>query len=168
MKLAWKSAGALFLVAAACSTESENRLPTAVERVLIDASQLELMTLDPTPLSMTGATPPESDQLHGYAITGRARLTDAQPKTELVDLILRGIRESDGRVAACFNPRHAVRAVNGGKTVELVICFECLSLQAYGDALPGSGTKLNVLVANSVESSVNRIFSSVGLTVGQK
>ena len=41
--------------------------------------------------------------------------------------------DSKGLVAGCFNPRHGIRATAGGKTVELVICYECLSMKVYVD-----------------------------------
>ncbi|MBL8859946.1 MAG: hypothetical protein JNL28_15670 [Planctomycetes bacterium] len=165
MKLDWKPAGALLLGALSCTTAVDNRLPKEAERVLIGATSLELMALDPTPLALTPGDARAADQLHGYAITGRARLTDPQRCTEVADLILRAVRESDGRAAACFNPRHGIRAVYEGRTLELVICFECLSMQVFGDALGASGAQQNVLISNSGEGSINRIFKGEGLAV---
>ena len=49
----------------------------------------------------------------------------------LVAALKKGVEENDGTVANCFNPRHGIRATHEGNTVELVICFECLSMQAY-------------------------------------
>jgi hypothetical protein len=31
----------------------------------------------------------------------------------------------DGNGARCFEPRHGIRATDGKKSVDLVICFEC-------------------------------------------
>ena len=33
--------------------------------------------------------------------------------------------------AACFIPRHGIRMTSGRDTVDLVICFECLSVNVY-------------------------------------
>jgi hypothetical protein len=36
-------------------------------------------------------------------------------------------------VAGCFIPRHGLRLKGGGKTVDLVICFQCLSAEVFVD-----------------------------------
>jgi hypothetical protein len=50
-------------------------------------------------------------------------------KTENCKTILaaldKGIKDAPNRAAACFKPRHGVRATHDGKTVDLVICFVC-------------------------------------------
>jgi hypothetical protein len=53
----------------------------------------------------------------------------------------RGHRRSLLQSAACFNPRHDIRATHEGKTVDLVICYECFSLQVFlGDTKAGALT----------------------------
>jgi hypothetical protein len=34
-------------------------------------------------------------------------------------------------VARCFDPRHGIRATSGETVADLVICFECLQIEAY-------------------------------------
>jgi len=41
--------------------------------------------------------------------------------------------KSDGNGAKCFDPRHGIRATAKGKTVDLVICFECNWVYVYYD-----------------------------------
>ena len=50
---------------------------------------------------------------------------DAEVRKEIVTALDKGIGESDGNWAKCFDPRHGIRVQREGKTVELVICFEC-------------------------------------------
>lgn len=145
-----------------CSSGRGERLPAAAEDVLRAASELEVFALDPTPMD-DGAGSGQS--LHGFQILGSARITDSRQRDELVGLILRGIRKSDGSVALCFNPRHGLRAVHEGRTLELVICFECLFMQAHGEAAAPGGGHVNVLTAQSVEPEVTRIYEAAGLRI---
>lgn len=147
---------------ACCSTARGNRLPAAAEDVLRGASELEIFALDPMPLDEGSDT---SGTLHGFPILGAARITDASLRDELVGLVLRGIRESDGSVAACFDPRHGLRAVHEGRTLELLICFECLQIHAHGEVATPSGGYEILLTAQSVEPAVTRIYEAAGLRI---
>ena len=65
----------------------------------------------------------------------------------------RGHRRSLLQSAACFNPRHGIRATHDGKTVDLVICFECFSLQVFlGD------TKAGALTTDSPPPTFDRVL----------
>ena len=44
-----------------------------------------------------------------------------------------GIASSDGGIAACFIPRHAMHTVHNGETVDYVICFQCLQIKVIRD-----------------------------------
>ena len=43
----------------------------------------------------------------------------------------RGVARSDGTMAKCFWPRHALRLEADGKVTDYVICFECLQFRSY-------------------------------------
>lgn len=156
----------LFTVAA-CSSSTENRLPAQAEAALRTARSMELLALDPTPLAR-GAAVPEGGTFHDYPILGRATLADAVQAKALGELVLRGIRESDGTAAACFNPRHGIRVSQDGRTLDLVICYECLSLSVHGDLLGSGGPRLGLLTAQRVESGVSAIFEGAGLKTAPK
>jgi len=126
-------------------------------RVLRSPDQLELLTLHPYPHESPPLDPEED--FHGYRVLGRARLVGAQVQQDLLELIREGVRRSDGTAAACFNPRHGVRAVRGDEAVELVICYECLTLRVHG---PG-GAREGHTTSSAVEAGVERIFRGVGL-----
>lgn len=44
-------------------------------------------------------------------------------------------RHWSGAVAACFSPRHGVRAVVEGTVHDLLICYECASAEIYRDSV---------------------------------
>ena len=150
-----------------CSSSEENRLPTEAERALVTARSLDLFALDPVPLAKD-APAPEKGAFHDYAILGHAKLTDAVQAKALGELVVRGIRESDGTVAACFNPRHGIRVTQDGRTLDLVICYECLSLTAHGDLLGAPDARLGLLTAQRVEPGITAIFEGAGLKLASK
>jgi len=115
---------ALLLGASSCSNQ---KLPPRTVAVLEQADQFELLALSPTST--------KSDQsFHGYAVLGAAKISQTDTRRRLVSALRQSMRESDGTLAACFHPRHGIRATRNGKQVDLVICFECLSFELYGDS----------------------------------
>ena len=125
---------------------------------------MELLSLDPTPLP-PAAPPPALGVFHGYKITGRAALSDAGKRKALGELVLRGIRESDGRQAKCFEPRHGIRFEQDEKVLELVICYECLSIEAFGNVFAAGLEPRTVLTSNAVEPAVTNAFNELGLKI---
>lgn len=134
-------------------------VPAREAALLRDAAALELMALDPSPPTPADLADPA--RFHGYRVLGRATVTDPATRLALLDLLARGARENDGTVAACFNPRHGVRAELGGRTAELVICFECLSWQVFGD-----GARVaNGDTAATHEPEVSALYRAAGLAI---
>ena len=74
----------------------------------------------------------DSDRFHGYLVLGKAEVETAADQVEIIDAIERGIKESDGSAAKCFDPRHGIRVFRGTTKRDYVICFECLQLDIFG------------------------------------
>ncbi|MEJ7732513.1 MAG: hypothetical protein WKG00_25320 [Polyangiaceae bacterium] len=92
--------------------------------VLAGADSLVLYKLDPE-RAQTGP-----DAFHGFRILGRTPVS-ATSRGAVVALVDGMIRDSDGVVAKCFDPRHGISARKGDATVDLVICFECYQMYVY-------------------------------------
>ena len=107
---------------------NKNHLPAAAMTTLQQADQFELISLDPR-----FHNPPEKDSFHGYRILSRVIISDKNTRQKLISALRQGMRESSA-MAACFNPRHGIHAVRKGKQADLVICFECLHVELFGDA----------------------------------
>src|SRR5262249_56401493 len=71
------------------------------------------------------------DGFHGWKVLGSTTVKDAETVKKLAAAFKKGVEENNGIVAACFNPRHGIRLTHDGKTVDLVICFECFSVQEF-------------------------------------
>jgi len=72
---------------------------------------------------------PKIEMFHGFEVLGRAEIVDTNERKELVEALKNGVAEGKKlEPLACFDPRHGIRAVKGGTNVDLVICFECLTI----------------------------------------
>jgi hypothetical protein len=97
------------------------------------AEAIELYSLDP------GADVKEpidaKKGFHGWKVLGKTTVKDAKTRKKIVAAMYQGLEASDGTAAKCFNPRHGIRVTADGKTVDAVICYECLQVQFHaGDA----------------------------------
>lgn len=61
---------------------------------------------------------------HNFPILGRKELTDPALKARLVNTLYRDLRRG-GPEYSCFTPSHGLRAVRGGRTIDVVICYSC-------------------------------------------
>ena len=103
-------------------------LSKEAKAVLDQAEQIELYSLDPAggPLKKDA----EKNGFHGWKVLGKTKLADAKTSKKVMAAIYKGIPEGFGP-AGCFHPRHGIRATLKDKTVDLVICFECMSMTVY-------------------------------------
>jgi hypothetical protein len=106
------------------------RVAAKLEDVELTEATVLLYSLDPK--GGIGYKVNTEDVFHGFRVLGRAPIAKVEDKGALVAAFARGIRESDGIVAACFNPRHGIRLIYRKRTFDFVICFECLSVMTYG------------------------------------
>jgi len=106
--------------------QEENKLPVEVVKVLEKAGELEVY-------SLSGDREKGKDGLRGFKVLGKTTVK-GEAAGKLVAVVKKGVEEG-GDGARCFIPRHAIRATHDGKTVDLVICFECHWVYVYtGDA----------------------------------
>ena len=115
----------------------DNKIPEAIRKVLAEAEEIEVISLE-----LDGELTDEEHRkyvegkagFHAHKPLGSVRVEDKDARKRLVRALLDGIAKSKpGDRADCFRPRHGLRATAGGKTVELVICFECWSVSVYAD-----------------------------------
>jgi hypothetical protein len=114
-------------LAAESTTEHQNIIPDEARVILEHADQFELLSLNPR--LQEG---PRERSFHGYLVLGKTVVRDAEDQKYIVSAFERGVAENGGVAAACFNPRHGIRANSGGRRVDFVICFECRQVQVFG------------------------------------
>jgi hypothetical protein len=112
----------------------QNRIPEAVERLFDKAETFELYSLDPERRTdKEGKVVEVKDGFHGWQVLGKTEVKGEAERKRLVDALRLGAEDNFGMVAGCFIPRHGLRLKGGGKMVDLVICFQCLQVQVFGD-----------------------------------
>lgn len=121
--------------------------------ILESGERFELLALEPMPLEK-----PTPEAFCGYEVRGRAPVDPATGRAAL-RLVQEGILASDGSVAACFNPRHGIRVESPAGTCDLVICYECLSMQVFVDGAHAE----NVLTSEEVEPRISMLWLRLGL-----
>jgi hypothetical protein len=145
---------------AGCSTlAAENEPPAPVRKALENPDSFVLYSLDPKSEGEGNDAAEADDSLfHGYPVLGKIEIEDAAERKKLENAFLRGVAESDGTVAGCFIPRHGIRVTQGKSTIDLVICFQCLSTTVYIDGERSQGfllTKSPQPVFDAVLRSAN-------------
>jgi hypothetical protein len=120
----------------------KNELPPAIWAVLEKPDRYELLSLcsvgpltlpDGTLQPQTRPADPTTKAVysHGFLVLGGVTLTDAKARQRVNGALRDSMRDWPQVFAGCgFQPRHAIRAVRGGKTVELLICFHCGDMEA--------------------------------------
>jgi hypothetical protein len=128
-------------------------LPTPVVGVLESADSYEIYRLEPN-----GAEAPKAGEevFHNHVILGRAEVKDKQLQTKITDIVNKGVGQG-GTQAKCFNPRHGIHAVRGTSTVDLVICYECSTVEV------GDNGRWSTVTTGDVQSDLDAAFRSAGL-----
>jgi hypothetical protein len=152
---------ALALIVPLRAAEEKNKVPEAVEAILDKADAIELYSLDP-------ARPKDKpkDEFHGWRVLGHTTVKDDDARKALVAALVKGAEDNKGVAANCFNPRHAIRATHDGKTVDLVICFECMQVQGYTD----KSDKSNVyfLVTKGPQGEFDKLLKAAKVPLPEK
>jgi hypothetical protein len=130
-------------------------IPHAAWNALNDADRYELLSLNPH-LS-------ESDY-YGHEILGQTLIQDAAVRERLNNALQAGVRASDGRAYACFNPRHGIRVTHAGVVTDFLICFECRQVQVWR----GDQEIAHFLVSDSPQAVFDDVLKSADVPLAPK
>jgi hypothetical protein len=135
--------------------KGQARIADEIEKIPASNAKLFLYSLDPHDVSRFEGKLPENSakSFHWMPILGSVEIIPLQEKTNLLGALAKGVRESDGLEANCFDPRHGLRIVTKTATNDFVMCFECLQVQASG--FPSSG---NFLTSGSPAGTFNKFL----------
>ncbi len=133
----------------------EDELPAGVKSMLDKAESIELYSLDPEPKGVG-----KGEKLHGWAVLGKATV-----KGKDLEAIVKAVEGAvgKGRGAKCFLPRHAIRVTSGGKTADLLICFECEWVYVYE-----GGKKTADPTVSNVQPVLDRVLKAAGVPLPGK
>ena len=94
---------------------------------------------------------------HGYKLLGKIAVSAVDVQTRLVSALESGIAKSTGPGARGFVPRHGIHAVSGGKTVDLLICFECSWVRVFSG---GVETPAAVVTTNDPQPVFDQVLQA--------
>ena len=93
-----------------------------VTEALQQADVIHVLSLSPYP----AATPAE--RFHEWPVLGTVAVTDPRTLSRVTAALQ--VQQAVG-LTTCFWPRHGIRMNLRGQPLDLVICFECLQVQAH-------------------------------------
>ena len=117
-----------------------NVLPPDLQQVLDSAHSAVIYSLDPN------GDPQKGRSLHNVSILGHAKL-DAVETHQAAQAFNQAVKGWDNMMAACFNPRHALRINSNGHIYDYLLCYECHQIEVFVD----DSLKVDIGAAGSPE-----------------
>lgn len=159
---------ASILGGALAGEERRNAMPAEAQAILEKASPYELLSLEPS-----GSDDDEDkkvEKFHGWRVLGKTAIKEADARKMVLTALVKGMAENDGSAAKCFNPRHGLRAVHDKKTVDLVICFECLQVEVYvdGKQVHPAGARGPFLTSESPQPTLDKLLKDAKVPLARK
>ena len=137
-----------------------------------DPDQLFLYSIDGK--HSTSKTPEEAKiaegwpvvgHLYDHQVLGKVEVTNCRQVREVLAAVRRSIWKPPERGANCFWPRHVVRVVKGGETIDMVICFECSRYEVYREGK--RTTETTQLLSRDDESLFDKLLSDAGIPLAK-
>jgi hypothetical protein len=132
------SAMFLLLLLSTAARPADRSLPDQAKTILEKASESDVYSLEPL------EKVDKAKALHGWKVLGKTTVKKAAARKALLTALTKGIAEPGRGGAKCFDPRHAIHATYEGKSVDLVICFECGWVYVYLDGNDKTSAELEV------------------------
>ncbi|WP_460735227.1 hypothetical protein [Lysobacter tyrosinilyticus] len=134
----------------AVASDRPNALPAEAAQALHSTGHAVIYSLEPW-------DDPDKKvaRLQGYEILGQSDLSDAQ-RSIAVDAFDSAIAGWDGAMAACFDPRHALRIQFKGHAYDVLLCYSCQQVEVFRDGkmLGGAGAAGSPKVLNDLMASL--------------
>lgn len=150
---------ALVLPGCSASSDEDSKMPAELRIALEKGTEFELFSLRPA--NPDNPIPPDS--FHDETILGKTMVKDAEARNRLVTALKKAVYESQG-APGCFNPRHGIRVTYKGRTVDLVICFECWQVMAY----VGDERVKGFMVHESPQAVFDEILKEANVPLAEK
>ena len=98
-----------------------------------------------------------------WTVLGQVDPVAETDRAKIVKALWKGIAESDGTMAKCFDPRHAIRVTHRGRTVDCVICFACLQAE-----FTEGGRSTVVAITATPQPIFDAVLSASGVPLAPK
>jgi hypothetical protein len=127
-----------------------NRIPEDLDRSLDQAEVFELYSLN-------SFKPGEG--FHGFSVLGKKEIKSDKDRKKLLEVLRLGVEDNYGFVSPCFSPRHGIRLKKGAETIDLVICFQCSSVQVFKNDKKDQG----FLISDGPQKTFNAVLKAAGV-----
>jgi hypothetical protein len=105
-----------------------------------------------------------SESFHGYPVLGKVEVSDLGQRQHLIAALKDGVARNDVPPPSCFWPRHGLRVVENGKTVEYIICFECYQF----DEFVGGKKLRHGTISSAVQPTFDAPLKAAGVPIAPK
>jgi len=153
MRVRLRTFASLALLVAGSTCTAGEGLPPALDEALSSVQRVELYSLEPWADRKDSAP---RGRLHGFKVLGHAAL-DGSAAMKAIAAFRAAVATGNDAVAACFDPRHALRVVAGEHVYDLLLCYACGQLEVFdGDhhlawiSASGSSDDLDRLLGSSL------------------
>jgi hypothetical protein len=130
-------------------------MPSVAWEPLTNADEYELFSIQPDL---------RPGDLSHFKVLGKVAISDPQLRAKLNAALQRGVRQSDGLRAKCFNPRHGIRVTRNGVATDFVICFECKQVEVWR----GGQRLADFTVTNSPQATFDEVLTAAGVPLAPK
>lgn len=134
-----------------------NKLPEDVLSVLEKADKIEILSIDPV-FKKEKDVDKTKEKFHGYQVIGKIEVKEEVRKKIISSFLEDMVGKNE--MAKCFEPRHAIHAVLGEKTVDLVICFRCQQFNVYVNS---STTSKTYAISKAPEPIFDKVLIDAGI-----
>jgi hypothetical protein len=144
-----------FLTKQTTKAEIQKAFPADSHPVFMNADKLTLYSLKPEKQTNS------AESFHDYVVLGKTEIDTLKHQLELKTAFVAAMAGANS--GGCINPRHGLRAESKGRTIDLVISFECQKFMVYsGDQTGEAG----INPAN-LEDPFNQILQNAGVATGK-
>jgi hypothetical protein len=147
---------ASILIALAAAGSVGNAIPIDASKALHSAHNAVFYSLEPW-----SPHPNPKPALYGFSILGEKRI-DGPSFVAVVKEFEAAVERSDDRMAACFDPRHAIRVTSGKHRYEFLLCYACHQMAVYRD-----GKRVAMLGAAGSSKPLNALLAQLNLPLSQ-
>lgn len=144
-----------FALVPASASGDDKPSSKAARNILENAEHFELYSLNPAK--------EDKDGFHGSTVLGKTLVKEAKTHKQIIAALYKGLADSDGTAALCFIPRHGIRATHKGKTVDVLICFECYQAQFHM-----GGKSETETLTRSPEKVFDEVLKKAGVPLAKK
>lgn len=131
-----------------------NAVPARAASILRSSRSLQVLSVDPS----GGAA--NQGRFHGWTVLGVVEVSKAR-RAGLAERIIAAVPSGDLSVAACFLPRHGVRAVSAEGSVDLIICFQCHQVRVVFDSGPSDW----YVPSSDLQPTLNALLGEAGIPI---